>query len=197
MKYILPLVAVLTIISFNACNTSSENSIDTEIYSRFERAGDEVSNNAQAVLLENVGAAVKKGGSANAVSFCNLNASSIVDSLNKANNCRITRVSARNRSPENYLQSEVDKQMWKFFSSQSLDSLTTDTLVAYKGEILYYRPIKIGMSACLMCHGIPGQDIDAETSDRLEQLYPADLATGYKLNDFRGLWKIHFQKTTD
>ncbi len=197
MKYILPLVAVLTIISFNACNTSSENSIDTEIYSRFERAGDEISNNAQAVLLKNVGAAVKKGGSVNAVSFCNLNASSIVDSLNKANNCRITRVSARNRSPENYLQSEVDKQMWKFFSSQSLDSLTTDTLVAYKGEILYYRPIKIGMSACLMCHGIPGQDIDAETSDRLEQLYPADLATGYKLNDFRGLWKIHFQKTTD
>jgi len=48
------------------------------------------------------------------------------------------------------------------------------------------------MPACLKCHGVPESDIDSATVQKLRALYPTDLATGYRLNDFRGLWKIEF-----
>jgi cytochrome c553 len=58
---------------------------------------------------------------------------------------------------------------------------------------VYYKPIRIVMPACLKCHGVPGTDIDSVTIQKLQSLYPADLATGYRLNDFRGLWKVEFK----
>ena len=58
--------------------------------------------------------------------------------------------------------------------------------------LVYYKPIRIALPACLKCHGEPISDIDVATSEKIQNLYPADLATGYKLNDFRGLWKIEF-----
>ena len=50
------------------------------------------------------------------------------------------------------------------------------------------------MPACLKCHGTPEKDIDAATLEKLNLLYPEDLATAYQLNDFRGLWKVEFPK---
>ncbi len=50
------------------------------------------------------------------------------------------------------------------------------------------------MPACLKCHGLPGKDIDANTLALLQKKYPEDKATGYKLGDLRGAWKISFSK---
>jgi hypothetical protein len=50
----------------------------------------------------------------------------------------------------------------------------------------------IGSGACLLCHGDPGTQIAPETMSTIDNLYPNDLATGYALNDFRGVWKITF-----
>lgn len=180
---------------FFACQPKSGSKINAEVYSRFQNAGNEISNTTQGVLLANVGKAIQNGGPVNAVSFCNLNASGIVDSLNRIYNCKISRVSAKNRNPQNALQSETDKEIWNYFSARTTKSFPRDTLIAFQGEMVYYKPIKTGMETCLKCHGIPNQDIDTETYELLQKLYPNDLATGYRLNDFRGLWKIRFQKT--
>lgn len=193
-KCIFPVI-ILSVLGFVACNTGSKSKISVEDYSRFQQAGDKISNITQGVLLTNVGKAMKNGGPKNAVSFCNLKAASIVDSLNSANNCHISRVSDKNRNPENAIQNESDEQIWNLFTSSSSGNSLKDTLIASKGEFIYYKPIKIAMEACLKCHGVPEQDIDAETYAMLQKLYPNDLATNYKLNDFRGLWKIRFQNT--
>jgi len=50
------------------------------------------------------------------------------------------------------------------------------------------------MPACLKCHGNIETDINVSTRNKLTELYPNDLATGYKLNEFRGLWKVEFSK---
>lgn len=164
----------------------------TEIANYFEiqKKGSETAILAQSVLLANVGQAIQTGGSVYAVKFCNLKASVIVDSLNSANNCIISRVSAKNRNPENGLKTESDKILWAIFENGTLN----DTLIIENQKLIYYKPIKTGIPACLKCHGEINSDIDAITAQKLKNLYPSDLATGYKLNDFRGLWKIEFKQ---
>jgi len=191
-KCIFPAIGLLLILIFPACQPKSGNKINAEVYSKFQQAGDKISNTTQGVLLANVGKAMQNGGPKNAVSFCNLKASPIVDSLSNVNNCLISRVSAKNRNPVNALQDKTDEQVWDFFANHIPGTFPRDTLIALKGEIIYYKPIKIGIPTCLKCHGIPGQDIDNETYTKLQKLYPNDLATDYHLNDFRGLWKIRF-----
>jgi cytochrome c553 len=167
---------------------SCKSRIESATYSEFQKKGNEISNLAQSVLLANVGQAMQTGGPVYAVEFCNLKASSIIDSLNTANNCVISRVSAKNRNPENGLKTETDKNLWAIFESGTIK----DSIVQENKKLVYYKPIKTALTACLKCHGELGSDIDSATSEKLQTLYPADLATGYKLNDFRGLWKIEF-----
>jgi hypothetical protein len=59
-------------------------------------------------------------------------------------------------------------------------------------QVEYYQPIVIGSGACLLCHGDPAKQISRETMSVIREHYPNDLATGYTMNDFRGVWKITF-----
>lgn len=184
-RQILILAAIVFILF--ACS-SQKAKINEDVYSEFQKKGSEISKLAQATLLSNVGKAIQTGGPEYAVEFCNLQASSIVDSLNRINNCLISRISIKNRNPENNLKSELEKELWSIFETQSV----SDTLVKTNQNLVYYKTIKIAMPACLKCHGNPETDIDNSTIGKLQQLYPNDLATGYTLNDFRGLWKVEF-----
>lgn len=183
-------LSILMILSgLISCN-SSRSKIDELSYAEFQKKGNEITGLSQAVLLSKVGNAIRTGGPEYAVEFCNLKASSVVDSLNQVNNCIISRISAKNRNPENGLKNELDKELWAIIEQQAL----TDTLIKTGGKLVYYKPIKTGMPACLNCHGTPGAEINSATLEKINQLYPGDLATNYKLNDFRGLWKIEFNK---
>jgi len=177
------LITVFAVLLFS-CKTK----IDNATYTEFTKKGNEITNLAQSVLLANVAQAMQTGGPVYAVEFCNHKASSIIDSLNRANNCEISRVSAKNRHPENNLKTEADKNLWTIFEA----GLVTDTLIQENKKRVYYKLIKTAMPACLKCHGVTGSDIDSATSEKLQNLYPNDLATGYQLGDFRGLWKIEF-----
>jgi len=179
------IVAILFVV-FISCNIK----IDSETYSEFQKKGDEISSLAQATLLTNVGRAIQTGGPEYAVEFCNLKASSLVDSLNQANNCTISRVSAKNRNPENKLSDALDKKIWDSFQNGN----KKDTVVSAGKTLVYYKTIKTAMPACLKCHGNRDTDINTSTLEKLQELYPNDLATGYALNEFRGLWKIEFAK---
>ncbi len=175
---------------FFSCNSGTSD-LTREEYAAWLKKGNEISALAQSVLLANVGNAIQKGGPEYAVEFCNLNAVSIVDSLNVVNNCEITRVSDKNRNSENFLKSETDKLIWQVLNKRNPEE-NQDTLIVVSKQIVYYKSIRTGMPACLKCHGIPGQDISVSTLEKINKLYPKDLATGYNLNDFRGLWRISF-----
>jgi hypothetical protein len=167
--------------------------IDSETYSTFQKKGSEITTLAQATLLSNVGKAIQTGGPEYAVEFCNLKAFSIVDSLSQENQCVISRISVKNRNPENNLKSDQEKKLWAVFESENL----MDTLIKANQKLLYYKTITTGMPACLKCHGEPEKDINTATYEKINALYPNDLATGYQLNEFRGLWKIEFDIPSD
>jgi hypothetical protein len=176
------------IVVFAILMISCKSKIDNATYSEFQKKGNEISTLTQSVLLANVGQAMQTGGAVYAVEFCNLKASTLVDSLNNVNNCVISRVSVKNRHPENGLKTAADQNLWAIFEAGTAN----DTIIQESKKLVYYKPIKIALPACLKCHGELGTDIDSVTVEKLQNLYPADLATGYKLNDFRGLWKIEF-----
>lgn len=180
------LLSACVVILFFSCNSKK---ISDETYAEFQKKGNEISSKTQSVLLANVGQAIQTGGSLFAVEFCNLKASSIVDSLNLANNCLISRVSDKNLNPENNLKAANEKDLWEIFGKGTV----ADTIIQVQNKLIYYKPIIIGLPACLKCHGQQGIDIEPATLEKIQNLYPGDLATGYKLNDFRGLWKIEFQ----
>ena len=190
-NYAVILIAINVLLSCNP-GTSKKESIAPDVYASYLQKGNEISTLAQGVLLANVGKAIQQGGPVHAVEFCNLKASSITDSWNLVNNCIITRDSEKNRNSENFLQNETDKNLWKYYAGNAPGAVS-DTLVREGDELVFYKPIRIGMPACLNCHGTPGKEIDNATLEKLQTLYPADLATGYQLNDFRGMWKIHFE----
>ncbi len=181
MKWYLIILAAIVLYS---CNSKTDPAKLAEL----QQKGNEISNLAQSTLLANVGKAIQKGGTEYAVEFCNLKASSIIDSLNGVNNCTISRVSAKNRNPENNLKGNAEKELWELFQQNSI----TDTVLQNKQKFIYYKSITIALPACLKCHGTKETEINSATLKKLQTLYPDDLATDYKMNDFRGLWKIEF-----
>jgi hypothetical protein len=179
---------ILTLLLVMALLISCNKSIQPDVYIEHIEKGNNITTVTQAALLSNVASAMQIGGPVYAVEFCNLKASVITDSLNTVFNCTISRVSAKNRNTENALASVSDKQLWTVFEKGEV----VDTIVKHGKNLVYYKSIRTAMPACLKCHGVPESDIDSVTVQKLRKLYPNDLATGYRLNDFRGLWKIEF-----
>jgi len=179
-------------IAIISCKSNQNEKIPDEIYSEYTQKGNEISGKAQSVLLTNVSSAMQKGGPEYAIEFCNIQASPLIDSLSKANNCTISRVSAKNRNPGNALKNNKEKQLWNVYAARLENGNSSDTLIQEGKTLVYYKPIKTAMPACLKCHGTPGEDIQPATYATIRELYPNDEATGYSLNEFRGLWKIEF-----
>ena len=192
MKNVLSYLFICVLPVIISCNSKQNEKIEPKVYSDYIETGNKVSGKAQGVLLANVSSAMQKGGPEYAIEFCNLQASSLIDSLSEANNCTISRVSAKNRNQGNNLKNKKEKQLWEHYATGIETGSVSDTLIRNDGALVYYKPIKTVMPACLKCHGEPGEDIRPATLQKIQELYPNDKATGYNLNEFRGMWKIAF-----
>ena len=183
------LVITLTISCSDNSHRLNDDNQSTEKVIDYQSIGNLISIEAQSILLSNVSKNMKEGGPVHTIDFCNLNASLLMDSVSKSNSVTVSRISEKNRN-ENNVASE--------FEIGILESLKTsnniDTVLFTDNQVYYYKTIRLGMSACLKCHGIPETDIDTSTLGKIKEKYPNDRATNYSMGDFRGAWKIVFQK---
>lgn len=157
--------------------------------------GSAISDAAFQGLSTRLQQAMKEGGPAHAVEFCSLNALSIVDSLSATHGARIRRTSDRIRSPIDKPDVEEARMMQAMLAEWKAGSKAMEIparVVAHGDSIAYYRPIFISSPACLKCHGIPGETMDASTLDAIAARYPEDEATGYALGDLRGMWSVRW-----
>ncbi len=160
---------------------------------KYMKIGGEVASLTQAELLKEVQGAIASGGPAYAVDYCNIEALELKDSLSTLNHCRIQRLSLKYRNPADRPVTEIEMEQLKSYEMAHNEGETLSPAVYIVGnEVEYYQPILIGSGACLLCHGDPETQISKETMGMIKKLYPDDLATGYALNDFRGVWKITF-----
>jgi hypothetical protein len=192
MKLIQLYLLIPAFLFFSCSNNPPQNILNEDSYSQYLERGGTISAQAQSALLSHVSEAMKQGGSSYAVEFCNLKASGITDSLDNKYNCSISRVSVKNRNPDNDLTTDTEKQLWDYFLSVHENRMIHDTVVQSGSMVVYYKPILTAMQACLQCHGQKEQ-IDKDTYSKIMELYPEDKAIGYEMNELRGLWKIEFE----
>ncbi|MCF6366057.1 MAG: DUF3365 domain-containing protein [Bacteroidales bacterium] len=147
----------------------------------------------KSVLGTNLKFAIKNKGTANAVEFCQERAYPLTDSMAVALSVKIKRVSDK---PRNLLNTANKSELQYILASQK--SLSEKEIIKPQiqkiGEkIVGYYPIITG-KFCLQCHGIPDVQINSGVLEKIDLLYPKDMATGYAENQLRGIWVVEMDE---
>lgn len=145
------------------------------------------------LLSSNLQSALGSGGVSNALPFCSLAASPLTASVATRHGVALRRITHKPRNPK-ARASETERTVLDGFRSalvpgQPPPPLATNLL---PGQATFFAPIVLTNALCLNCHGEPGKDISAENLAIIRRHYPQDEATGFKLGDLRGAWRIDF-----
>lgn len=157
--------------------------------------GQKVVARAFGLLSQNLMREMTAGGPAKALPFCNENAGDLAGKVSNDTGTVVQRVSHKPRNPVNQADA-AERKMIEDYARQIKggESVKARTVKGTDGADVFYAPIVMTMDVCLKCHGAPGTEIAMEDMDRIRALYPQDAATGFKLGEVRGLWKITFKK---
>lgn len=156
--------------------------------------GLEYALNTTKELGKNLMGAIQKKGTVEAVEFCNVRAYPITDSMATAQNATIKRVSDKPRNPKNRASTKELKIIERYKAAVANGEDYEPVTEMEKGRNTFYYPIIIN-AMCLQCHGIPDETVQPEVLTVIKDLYPNDKATGYNINEVRGMWAIEFDKT--
>lgn len=195
MKHSLLLLTPLILFALNACDSfQGKKALTAEEQMEYFSKGKMITEQSFKALSGELMAALQEGGVQNAVGYCHLQASPIIDSLSNAHKVAIFRVSDQYRNPENK-PDKADLAVMDAYRQQMQQGRELQPHLEFTGDqITYYAPITIQNPACLLCHGTPGETIEQENYDFILSKYPGDLATGYQQGDLRGLWKVVLNK---
>ena len=168
---------------------------EADIINRTTKLGDSISQKVGAVFMGKISEKFADGGYKAAAEYCSMNAYPLTDSLANEYKVFLKRVSSKSRNPAN-APSNLEMQVLEAYeySSSNGDDIGANVQFVRPGDtILYNKPITISSNLCLNCHGNPSQ-ISEEVKIILQEEYPKDKATGYKVGDLRGMWSIKFLK---
>lgn len=180
-------LAVLGLFLAVSCNSFSEKQKQ-----EFTVKGNEISQKAFKALSSELMAQMKAGGPVQAVSFCNVNALPLTETISKENNVQIKRTSDKIRNVAN---EPTARELEVIMSYKSLmgSGQELKPVVEKEGkQVHYYAPIKM-QTACLNCHGDTRQ-VSKPADSILKLKYPNDVARYYKEGDLRGIWSITFDE---
>lgn len=189
MKEIL-LLSGLAFLSLQCGNTivQKEGSTETMGVNKAEIASDSLHNFAtetKKLLMKNVAEQMQKGGAESALEFCNIEAMPLTKSMSQKHGLVISRVSDKRRNPKN----SPNSAELKLIEQYKKQLLAGATLKPVRTATHYYEPL-VTNAMCLQCHGEIGKNIQPKVAKKIAQLYPNDLAIGYKENEIRGLISI-------
>lgn len=138
-------------------------------------------------LVPTLQAAIREGGTSNAVSVCRIEAPVIAARVSN-DRVEIGRTALRVRNPDN-APDDWERSMLESFASRmaagadpaSLESWTTE----WRDGRHVGRWIKAIPTApmCTTCHGV---DLEPDLAAAIAALYPADQATGFRVGELRG-----------
>jgi len=156
--------------------------------------GKAITAQAFGVLSSNLMTALTRGGVSNALQFCSMEGMPLTASVANSNQITLRRVSHKARNPKNKANA-AELAILDQFRAGLAPGKTAAPLVSTNdsGGATFFAPIVLNNPLCLNCHGQPGTDIKPENLALVQKLYPQDEATGFKLGELRGLWRIDFQ----
>ncbi len=158
--------------------------------------GVQMAQATKAVLGSNLKKALKERGAAGAVDFCATRALPLTDSMALQQGVSIQRVSDRNRNPNNAADSISLLQIERYKEQLAAGEALKGTATVVGGEQWVFAPI-LTNGMCLQCHGEAGKEVEEATLKVIQEKYPDDQATGYSLNELRGIWKVSWKLEED
>lgn len=149
-------------------------------------AGDSLTQTADRELRRVLTEKLQEGGLAAALPYCRPETFPRVDSLAKSMQASLRRVSTRPRNPT--AQAELTP-------AELVPTDTTCRVARLSAEeFTYQRPVVLTDALCLRCHGTLGQDITPSDYALIKKQYPQDQATGYKVGDAMGVWRVSLKR---
>ena len=135
---------------------------------------------------------MQSGGPIEAIDVCNTRAVLIGEEVSLEQGMTLSRVSVRNRNPDN-APNEWQATVLDSFKARKLAGEAPATLtwheVADTGngkELRFMKAIPTG-AVCLACHG---ETLAHAVAKKLAELYHEDKATGYSEGDIRGAFVV-------
>ena len=147
----------------------------------------------KSVLGKNLKGAIKSKGAENAVEFCNERAYPLVDSMAVMLNTKIKRVTDKPRNPLNIANESELKYIEASKQILVKGGKVIPQVQEISGKMVAYYPI-VTNKMCMQCHGEPNTQIQPVTLEKLNSLYPKDMARGYTENQLRGIWVVEMDK---
>jgi hypothetical protein len=144
----------------------------------------------QQLLGQNLIGAIQQDGLLHALEFCNIEAIPLTQQMEAKHGATIKRVSDKNRNPNNAANKEELHYIAHFQKEIEVGNDPKPVVLSKGDRTMFYYPI-ITNAMCLQCHGKP-ERIDVDVLEKINLLYPNDLATGYEENEVRGIWSIEF-----
>jgi hypothetical protein len=195
MKSVISLFIFASIFLMQACDSTPKiHPLSQTEKDRYMRDGKNITLVTFSALSSRLGKAIQEQGIQGAVSYCNVAALPLTDSLAALNHVEIKRTSLQLRNPEN-APTEAEKNMLLAFDAQEKAGTELQPVVqAISNEkASFFAPIRM-MDVCQKCHGTIGETMDEADYASIKTLYPDDKATGFKTGDLRGMWSITFQR---
>lgn len=185
MKKIIVLLVIA--IGFHSCN--KEGQLSKEEKTEYIAEGKKIGKATLQKLGGNLMKEMKSGGPLKAIPFCNINANNLTNEVAKIYNVRIKRTSHKLRNPKNAPNKSEAEIINQYLSQIEKGAKLKPQLVKDNvGEIHFYAPIKME-AKCIVCHG----DVVEGINTKIKSLYPNDKATGFKINDLRGILSVTFE----
>lgn len=137
-------------------------------------------------------AAMKSAGPVHAVDVCNKKAPEIAKQLSEKYGWDISRTSLKARNPENqpdqWEQTVLNQFESRKAKGEAVKPMAYFEAVEQNGKQVFrfMKAIPTG-EVCLSCHG---DNIAPALKAKIDELYPADKATGFKQGDIRGAFSI-------
>jgi len=137
--------------------------------------------------------AMQNGGPVEAVSVCKLIAPTLAAEISKQHGLDIRRTSLKVRNPANEADSWETDVLQRFetrlAAGEAIQKLSFSEKVASDEGPDQWRMMKAIPTdkVCLSCHG---KKIAAPIQAVLDEHYPNDMATGFKLGDIRGAFTV-------
>ena len=189
-------ISFILLVSIAIVSCGEESNLTEEQIEKYTEEGQLIAQASFEALSGNLKNALKSGGVANAVGYCNAAAMPLTDSLSGQHEAIIKRTSLKLRNPANAPNSLEAKMlnMYLIMSRMRNPIMVPKILEKNEDEIQFFAPIMINNETCLKCHGIIGQTMKAEDYAIIKKLYPEDEAIDYRMNKFRGMWSITLKR---
>ncbi len=180
-------------------NSSPLPALTDEARSAALQRGKAIAMETFSLLSSNLQSAIQQGGVSNALPFCSLAASPLTAGMAGKHGVTLRRITHKARNPAGKADA-IELGILQQFRDALVATPTNPpppivtNLTA--GTATFFAPIVLNNELCLKCHGEPGKDIQPENVAVIQRLYPQDEATGFKLGELRGAWRIDFPRAT-